>query len=351
MNNNSMLKIALVTPPLSGHNYRGIGTYTNKLYQALQKIREIEAELINIRDNFNDFDLIHFPYFDPFFLTLPLVKVKPTVVTVHDLIPLRFPKYFLPGFKGRFKWQIQKFSLRNTSTIVTDSYASKEDIVRLTGIIPSKINVIYLGVDDKFRIIKDKEKLEKIRQNLYLPKEFILYVGDVNYNKNILGLINAFHLLNKSHKDLNLVLIGNGFIEDSHELQEVIGLIKEAGLERKIHRLGYIDKTDLIGVYNHSKVYIQVSFAEGFGLPVLDAMACGIPVVASNTSSLPEIVGEAGLLVDPYNVKQIASSISTLYANQKRRKELIKKGLARVKLFTWEKCAKVTLQVYKSITI
>lgn len=347
MNSNPKLKIALIAPPLSGHKYRGTGTYTKELYQALLKIREIEVKLIDIKDTINDFDLIHFPYFDPFFLTLPFVRVKPTVVTVHDLIPLRFPKYFPPGIKGRFKWQIQKFSLRNASGIITDSYASKEDIVRFTRITPAKINVIYLGVDDEFGIIHDKGKLEKMRQNLCLPKEFILHVGEVNYNKNILGLIKAFRLLNKSHKELNLVLVGNGFIKDSRELQDVTALIKESGLEKKIHRLGYIDKTDMIGIYNLAKVYVQVSFAEGFGLPVVDAMACGIPVVVSNSTSLPEIVGEAGLLVDPNNVKQISGSISILYSNKKMKEELSEKGLERIKFFTWDKCAVQSLAVYQ----
>ena len=142
-------------------------------------------------------------------------------------------------------------------------------------------------------------------------------------------------------------MVGNGFIKDSRELQEVTALIKESGLEKKIHRLGYIDKTDMMGVYNLAKVYVQVSFAEGFGLPVVDAMACGIPVVVSNSTSLPEIVGEAGLLVDPNNVKQISGSISVLYSNKKMKEELSEKGLERGKFFTWDKCAAQSLAVYQ----
>mgnify|MGYP001570429698 FL=1 len=114
------IKIALVDPPLSGHKLRGTGIYTLELYKALQKQKEVIVSLVDIKSDFSAFDIVHYPYFDPFFLTLPIIKKKPTVVTVHDLIPLKFPKYFPKGIRGEIKWRIQKFSLRDIQAIITD---------------------------------------------------------------------------------------------------------------------------------------------------------------------------------------------------------------------------------------
>lgn len=349
MSNEQRSKIALVNPPLLGHKYRGTGTYTKRLYQALKKHSEVDISLVNTKDNLEEFDLVHYPYFDPFFLTLPLIKKKPTVVTVHDLIPRQYPKFFPPGIKGLLKWQIQKLALRRSTAVITVSYASKEDIMRFTGISEDKIHVIYLGVGGEFKVIKSEEFLENVRSKLKLPREFILYVGDVNYNKNIPGLIKAFNIVNKSRLSLHLVLVGNGFVTPSAQLAEILHLINGLRIGDKVYRLGHVTTSDLVGVYNLAKVYLQPSLAEGFGLPVLEAMACGCPVVASNLSSLREIIGNAAIKLNPYNIEEIADNIARILSNDLFQRELIEKGLNRAKLFSWEKSAKETLQIYKSI--
>ncbi|MBM3282892.1 glycosyltransferase family 4 protein [Candidatus Gottesmanbacteria bacterium] len=343
------LNIALINPPVAGHKLRGTGTYGEELFRALKKMRRIQVSQVNYGSSLDEFDVAHYPYFDPFFLTLPVIKPKPTIVTVHDLIPLRFPGQFPRGVKGEIKWFIQRFSLQSAKIVLTDSVASKNDIAEFTDIDKERIKVIYLGVRSEFRVIKQGNVLEKIKKKYQLPEKFLLHVGDVNYNKNIPGIIKAFAKLSKKYSDLHLVLVGNGFREDSLQLHQLIGLISEDDLSNKVRRLGFIELSDLTGVYNLAQVYLQPSYAEGFGLPVLEAMICGCPVISSHTSSLPELVGEASLLIDPYNEEDMTNSIEKVLKNKKRRQDMIEAGFKRAKEFSWEKCAEKTLEVYQSL--
>ena len=343
------IKIALVDPPLSGHKLRGTGIYTLELYKALQKQKEVIVSLVDIKSDFSAFDIVHYPYFDPFFLTLPIIKKKPTVVTVHDLIPLKFPKYFPKGIRGEIKWRIQKFSLRDSQAIITDSFASKKDIISYTGISENKINVAYLGVKEEFKLIKSQGILNDIRKKYNLPEKFVLYVGDVNYNKNIEGIIKAFLGVLDKITDINLVLVGKGFIDDTVQLRNAEKYIYQLGLEKKVKKLGFIALSDLVGVYNLAAVYLQPSFAEGFGLGVLEAMACGCPVVTSNTSSLPELVKDAAILVNPNDSLEISKSIIKFINDINIRNNFIERGLKRVKNFTWKKCAQETVKIYRNI--
>lgn len=347
--NEKNLKIALIQPPLPGHKFRGTGSYTQELYKALKKSDQVEITLANVDDRLDSFNIIHYPYFDPFFLTLPLIKRKPIIVTVHDLIPLKFPRFMPAGIRGRLKWQIQRFSLSQAASIITDSIASKDDIKKYTQNTDSKINVIYLGIGEEFKIIRSSEALDKVRKKYILPQEFILHVGDVNYNKNISNLIKAFNLVCKKFASLHLLLIGNGFVNPSNQLSELLSIINSLRLTDKIHRISHITTDDLVLIYNLASIYAQVSFAEGFGLPVLEAMTCGIPVIASNISSLPEVVGEAGILVDPYNIYSISDGMLTILQDKSKRDRIIQKGMERIKLFNWKKCAAETIKVYESV--
>ena len=343
------LRAALVNPPLIGHKLRGTGIYTDRLYDALKIHKEVDVVLVDIKDNLGPFDLVHYSYFDPFFLTLPFRKIKPTIVTVHDLIPFRFPQFFPKGIKGELKWQIQKILLKKSDAIITDSYSSREDIIKYASIDEKKIQVIYLGVGKEFKAIKSGEKLEEIKNRLKLPDEFILHVGDVNYNKNIKGLIKAFNIIKSQYPSLNLVLIGKGFVNPSPQLSEIIQLINSFELTDKVYFTGGFSTGDLVGIYNLAKIYIQPSFAEGFGLPVLEAMTCGCPVVTSDNTSLKEIVGNASVLINPHDVDDIAGGITEILSDKQKRDKLITEGIARSKLFSWEKCAEETIEVYMSV--
>lgn len=344
-----MMNIALVAPVLAGHTYRGTGTYTENLYKGLRSSEKVNVTLVSQEDNLASFDIIHYPYFDPFFLTLPLLKERPTVVTVHDLIPLRYPHHFPKGVRGYIKWQIQRYSLGRSKAIITDSLASKNDILKFCQIPSDKIYPIPLGIGNEFRVITAKNVLERTRKKLKLPENFILYVGDINYNKNIPGLLEAFRLVQKSLQDLRLVLVGIGLVTPSIPLTEILQFIHAHSLDDKVHRIGFIDISDLVHTYNLAKIYIQPSFAEGFGLTVLEAMACGCPVMASNSSSLPEVAGDAGILFNPSKSEVIGEGIISLYKDLEKQNSLKEKGLQRIKSFTWKKCTDEVIQIYEQV--
>jgi len=334
------MKVAIDVSPLKNANrYRGVGIYTQQLVKSLQslKIGNFSCQLVENKSMIGDSDLIHYPFFDLFFLTLPLKKTKPTVVTIHDVIPLIFPEHFPPGIRGNLKFQIQKFSLKNTKAIITDSENSKKDLFKYLNYPKDKIHVVPLAPAKEFKPIMAKNKYQ-------LPEKFILYVGDVNYNKNIPGLIKALAGLKEK---MSLVLVGKAFKDESlKETQEILQLISLLKLEKKVIRLDWVSSEDLVGIYNLATVYCQPSFYEGFGLPVLEAMACGCPVVAAKTSSLSEICGSAAVMVDPYDINDMIRGLGQAL---NRREELIKKGLLQAKKFSWQKTAQQTYEVYQKV--
>jgi glycosyltransferase involved in cell wall biosynthesis len=348
-----MIKVAIDISPLeSSHQFRGIGSYTKRLVAALEKVDEKNKYiLINQQSAVinQQFDLIHYPYFDLFWLTLPFKKPKPTVVTVHDLIPLVFPDKFPKGIKGWLKYQIQRQSLRRAEAIITDSENSKRDIMKFIGFPQEKIYVVYLAAAEAFKPIKSTARLEQIKKKYYLPPSFVLYVGDVNYNKNILGLVKACKKIK-----IPLVIVGKEAVQEDFdqfhaENQPLVQLIELYGKDNDVLRLGFVSEEDLTAIYNLAMVYCQPSFYEGFGLPVLEAMACGTPVVAAKTASLPEICGEAALMVDPKKTDEISLGIKRIIDDKMLRERLVKRGLTQVKKFSWEKTARETIKVYERI--
>lgn len=344
------MKVAIDVSPLkTGHKFRGIGIYTENLIEGLKEIKNQDFDFTLIENSQIPFDcdLIHYPYFDFFFLTLPLKKEKPTVVTIHDTIPLVFPEHYPAGLKGKLKLQIQKFSLKNVRGVITDSENSKNDILKYLNYPKEKIYVIPLAPGKEFKKINDKNLLVKTKKKYELPDDFVLYVGDVNYNKNIFGLIKAFKQIEHKTK---LVLVGKAFQnEDLKETQRIVQLVKSLKLENDIIRLGWIPQEDLVGIYNLATVYCQPSFYEGFGLPVLEAMACGCPVVAADNSSLKEVCGQAAIMVQADNINSIAEGIKKVIGDKAIRDTLRKNGLEWVKNFSWKKTAQKTYEVYKKV--
>lgn len=339
------MRIAIDISPLSnGHQTRGIGFYTENLVRALKCYDKSNSYTFFTRGEKlpENADLIHYPYFDPFFLTLPFKKATKTVVTVHDLIPLVFPNQFPAGLRGGLKWQWQKLSLRGAQAIITDSENSKKDIVKYTGINAEKIHVVYLAAGEEFKKLETGNKYN-------LPERFVLYVGDINYSKNIPGLIKAFKKLKPQIADLKLVLVGKAFKDENlKETQEILQLIESLGIVDEIVKPGFVPTEDLAAIYNRATVYCQPSFYEGFGLPVLEAMACGCPVIASKTGSLPEVVGDAGILVDPEKTEEISEKLLKLLKLPMEEKQKIReKGFAQSRKFSWKKCAEETVAVYK----
>ena len=323
-----MKKVGFITSPLSNANaVRGVGFYTRRLLPELKK--QAVKFGFEIVENDMSAKIVHYPFFDLFRHTLPIFKSAKTVVTVHDVIPLEFPDHYPPGIKGWFNLQLQKLALSGVEGVITDSHASVQAIRKYLSVSHAKIKLIYLAADEKF-------KPKKVTKKYTLPKKFVLYVGDVNWNKNIPGLIKACDQINYP-----LVIVGKQATEiDKMDLSHPeLKHLKDLDFKNVI-RLGFVSDEELVDIYNLASVYCQPSFAEGFGLPVLEAMACGTPVACSRTHSLPEIAGPTASYFDPHNTSSMAKAI----------KSATPKGVMdQAKNFSWDKTATQTLQVYSEI--
>ncbi len=350
------MKIAIDITPLKKerflwHRVRGTGFYIENLKKSLEKYFPENQYIFFTRGELlpKNIDLVHYPYFEPFFLTLPLFKQTKTVVTVHDLIPLVFPTYFPPGIKGKIKWMIQNFSLKNTGVIITDSESSKKDIARFTGIDRERIKVIYLAPGEEFKKMEYGTWNPELRQKYNLPEKFVLYVGDATWNKNLPKLVGAVKTAG-----VPLVMVGKALLETDFDKsnpwnRDLIKVQKMAENDNKILRLGFVATEDLVKLYNTATVFAMPSIYEGFGLPLLEAMACGCPTLASDVASLSEIGKGASLMVTPYDIKDIAGGIKKIFDDRILRASLAGKGLNHVRKFTWEKTARETVQAYKSL--
>ncbi len=351
------MKVAIDISPLKTghflqHRVRGTGVYLENLRSALERYHPEHSYQFFSRGESvaYDTDIVHYPYFEPFFLTLPFRKKIKTVVTVHDLTPFVFPKQFPSGLKGNLKWKIQKWNLKKVDAIITDSESSKKDIVRFTGFDSSKVFAVYLASEAVFkkRIVSQKEK-NLFKEKYHLPDSFALYVGDVTWNKNLPRLL---HAVQKAQ--IPLVMVGKALIEKdfdranpwNQDLTKVQELIKK---ERCVISPGFIPTEDLIKFYNSATFFIMPSLYEGFGLPILEAMSCGCPVITSKEGSLAEVAGDAALYVSAYDVESITSGMKKLFDDHKLQESLSQKSLERAKHFTWEKTAKETVSVYEKI--
>ncbi len=351
------MKVAINNLPLkSGHKTRGIGYYTEHLIRALQQDKTIEVrEFVNPSEVLG-VEVVHYPWFDLFFHTLPIIRRFPTVVTIHDVIPLVFPQYYPVGFRGKINFTMQKMALKSCKYIITDSHTSKADIIRHLKIKERKITVIPLAADQKFQVLKNDTKLLHTQRQYRLPEQFLLYVGDANRVKNLPLLIEGFRQLLKlpGLQNIKLVLAGGMFLKDVENINHpeleslklVSQLIKQYGLEGHIIRPGQIEDEDLVSFYNLATVYVQPSIYEGFGLPVLQAFACGTPVVSSNRGSLSEVGGRAAVYFDPANIRHFISVVQELLQNRSLRSKLSKLGLEQAARFSWDKVAEETKSVY-----
>lgn len=335
-------------PLISGHKTRGVGSYTRNLLDALQKRVDIEVVKFTDLKSLKNVDLVHYPFFDLFRPTLPIYNKFPTVVTIHDVIPLTFSKYYPPGVRGTInKWR-QKLALLSTQAVIADSSASKKEIEKYLGVPPKKIHPVSLAATPLYHKVKDKTRLQAAKDKFSLPDKFVLYVGNVNWNKNLLNLTQAC-----LDAGVDLVLVGKSFEQKdnlSHpELRSYNEFLQKYSHREKIHILGFVADEDLVAITCLSRALLLPSFAEGFGIPILDAQACGTPVITSRVSSMPEVSRDGALLVDPYKVEDIVRSIRLILDDIKLRDQLIKRGFENVKRFSWQKTADETINVYNLI--
>jgi len=362
------MKIAIDISPLSsGHRVRGIGSYVSMLKENLETYDKKNSYVFFTNKNVpKDADLVHFPYFDPFFPVLPFSKKIKTVVTVHDLIPIVHGNEFPIGIKGNLRWLYNKQLLKRVNTIVTDSYASKEDIVKFAGIDEKKVKVVYLAVDPAFRILNTKYLIPNTRKKFSLPENFFLYVGDATWNKNLPRLVEAFK--QTSHK---LVMVGKVWAPPQTPSQRTLSGGRGSAPEGEINsnpwnrdlkhtlantkndkqfiHLGFVETEDLVKIYNLAAALVMPSLDEGFGLPVLEAMSCGCPVITSREGSLPEVGGDAVLYADSYSEESITKAINDLDSNLKLRESLIKKGVEQAEKFTIKKSILDLVSVYEDV--
>jgi len=341
------LKVGFNTLPLeSGHKSRGMGFYVRNLLNSLKKNKEIEiVEFIN-SDELKEVDLVHYPFFDLFFKTLPLKKRFPTVVTIPDIAPLLFPNRYPPGLKGWLRNKIQLHSLKSAKAIITLSSSSRDDISRVLKIKGGIIFPIHLSYNPSFRVIKNKKLLEKVKSKYELPEKFALFIGNPNWNKNILGVAEACIRAN-----IDIFFVGQAFentLKTPHaELKSYNKFLETYHNHPLVHLLGFVDEKELVAICNLAYTLLLPSFYEGFGMPILEAQACGTPVITSNISSMPEVAGEGAILADPYNVDEIVEALTRINRNEELTNQLTKAGFENIKRFSWEKTAIETIDVYK----
>lgn len=337
-----------VSPLHNAHAVRGIGMYTKLLLENLNQIKGIKVlkSTSSLAKTF-DPDIIHYPFFDFFSATLPMYSTKKTVVTIHDVIPLIFPKYYPAGMRGSLSLRYQRFALRSVTAVVTDSLASKEDIVKHLGYAKDKIHVVPLAGNPAIKKTT-KTETKRVLKKHNLPKNYILYVGDINYNKNLPQLIKAVKFL---PKQINLILAGKNFRkQDIPEWQWISSQVELSDVaDRVFFANSLADEQELSAVYTGALCYVQPSLYEGFGLPVLEAMQAHTPVVCCKNSSLTE-VGDGHVVYADCEAESLTDGIMQVNAwSDQKRQEVIAKAAAWAKSFNWKKTAQETLEVYKKI--
>ena len=281
----------------------------------------------------------------PHYVLPPLVACR-SVVTIHDCIHLMFPQYLPNRLAHTYARMSISLAARRATRVLTVSESSKRDILRFVDAPPEKIDVIYNAYDERFGVEPREEDVVRVRERYQLHDEFVLYAGNVKPHKNLERLIQAFDLVRRRGLDhLKLVLIGDE-------------ISRYAALRRAVHRhqlhkyvrfLGYLPETTLAVMYRLAGVFVFPSLYEGFGLPPLEAMASGTPVVTSNVSSLPEVAGEAAVLVDPYEPTAIADGIYRVLTDESLRRNLRQRGLARASQFSWEASVRRVRDIYGHI--
>jgi glycosyltransferase involved in cell wall biosynthesis len=284
-------------------------------------------------------DIMHYPAFPP-----GLFSKKPYVFTVHDANIWEFPETL--SWKGKLYFKpLSLLAVKGASKIITVSQSSASSIAERIGAPKRKIIITGEGISNEFRIINNQAKIEHTRKKYRLPEKFILFVGSIEPRKNIIRLINAFAKIKRMNGSIphKLLLVGRKAWGKKAIEQE----ISKIGLENDIVLLGYVSLSDLVAIYNLSDLFVFPSLYEGFGLPPLEALACGVPVAASNAPAIPEILDNAAVYFDPFSIKDMSIKIRLALLNTQLRKEMIRRGLERVRLYSWENIAINTSNAYK----
>ncbi len=272
-------------------------------------------------------------------------KKKKLIATIYDLTVLTHPecheevniKMCTKGINDTVKF---------AEEIIAISEHTKRDLIEILKIPEEMITVTPLASDASYMPIIDSEKLERVRKQYKLPKNFILFIGSLEPRKNVKTLIRAFAgLPEKLRKEFCLVIAGaKGWLNS-----DIPQIVNDLKIKEKVFFTGYIENEDISTVYSLATVFVYPSLYEGFGLPILEAMSCGVPTITSNTSSMPEVASDAALLINPLNVDELIAALEKVLHSENLRNEMRVKGLKRAREFSWEKCARETLAVYNRV--
>ena len=287
----------------------------------------------------NPVDVLHVQF------TSPPFSPCPVVVSIHDLSFEHLPQTFKWRSRKQLRITVRR-SAREAAHVIALSEHARQDIVETYGLAPEKVTAIPLAAADHFRPLSDDEELQRVRQTYGIVGEYILSVGAIQPRKNLSRLVDAYSRLRRATPEGNLpklVLAG----KCAWLYEETLRTIRELQVSDSVILTGYVPDSDLPGLYSGALCFVYPSYFEGFGLPPLEAMKCGAPVIVGNQTSLPEVVGDAGLLVDPFDADAIAGAIDQVIRDSNLRAELGRKGLARAQLFDWRETARQTLRVYQ----
>jgi alpha-1,3-rhamnosyl/mannosyltransferase len=274
---------------------------------------------------------------------IPKFKTIPVVSTIHDTVPLSNPEWCNPSMR-KIKNIIFKNNINWAAHIITISEFSKYEILKYHNIDASNITVIYNGVGEEYFSRVSEASINTIKQKYRLPKNFILFIGTFQPRKNIVRIIKAHNLLEKAMRfDFPLVIMGGGGWSNHDVINEILNA------SDSVVWLKEVTDFEKIAVLQSATAFVFPSLYEGFGLPILEAFACEVPVVTSNTTSMPEIAGDAAILVDPYEIDSIKFGIEQVINNVSLRRDLARKGLVRARLFTWINSAIKTFSIYKRV--
>ena len=311
---------------------------TSKKLKLWDKLRFPTVEFLGFRA-----DIIHCPDF-----LIPPTLSRNIVLTIHDLAFIRFPEFNFDWFIKKYSGEVKK-NAYISKKIIADSESTRNDIVSFFGIDPAKVEVVYLAADNIFRKLSEKEKNMDVLKKYKINKKYILSVGTIEPRKNFAALIRVFNNIkqSKTGSGYKLVIAGRTGWKSEVTYQER----ENSPYRDDILFTGRIPDQDLVQIYNQAELFVYPSFFEGFGLPPLEAMSCGLPVIAFNTSSLKEVVGDAGILVTAGDESKLENQLLHVLENEVVKEELSTKSLIRVKKFSWEETAQKTLDIYNKITL
>ncbi len=294
-------------------------------------------------------DLAHVPYFAP-----PLCPSVPTLTTIHDLIPLLLPAY-RGSIQVRLYTRLAARAARRAAMILTDSCASQQDIISHLCVPPDRVRVVYLAADSTYQPIPQGPGRESVRNKYGIPPDYFLYLGGFDLRKNVRAVLRAFSRVVSKQKsqvtcpEPKLVVAGRLPGEDTPFTPDPRRIVQELGISEWVLFTGWVHEEDKPALYSAARAFLFPSWYEGFGLPPLEAMACGTPVVASDRGSLPEVVGEGGLLVSPDDIEGLADAMDSLWGDSVLRQRLSAQAQRQASRFSWARTAQETLAAYRDV--